>query len=141
MTDNNIRTVSNIRSYFNKCQGSLGKDGCLQYVFSRKGIFLLPSEGLDEDEFSLAMIDGGAEDVQYEGGHIVVTSALENFGNVQKALQALSLEPREANLERIPLETIAPSKENFLSNVRLIDKLEDDDDVQKVYHNMDVLEE
>ena len=142
MTDNHTRTVSNIRSYFNKYDGSLGKDGCLQYIFHRKGIFLLPINNLDEEDFSLTMIDAGAEDVEFheKTKEVIVTTAMEGFGNVQKKLQEMNLEPKEANLEQIPEEMKTPDQKSFLKNVRLIDKLEDDDDVQKVYHNMGVTE-
>ena len=141
MTDNNTRTVSNVRSYFNKCDGNLGKDGCLQYIFSRKGVFCLPDDGLDEEEFTLEMIDAGAEDVEFEGGRVIITTAMEDFGHVQKKFQQLDIEPEQANLERIPLETKIPEEKTFLKNIKLINKLEDDDDVQKVYHNIQITEE
>lgn len=143
MTDNNTRTVSNVRSYFNKYDGSLGKDGCLQHIFNRKGIFLLPANDLDEEEFTLAMIDAEADDVEFneEDQTVMIATALENFGLVQKKLQEMNLEPKEAGLERIPIEIKNPDQKTFLKNVRLLNKLEDDDDVQKVYHNMDITEE
>ena len=141
MTDNNIRTVSNIRSSFNKYDGSLGKDGCLQYIFSRKGVFLLSSDGLDEEGFSLEVIDGGAEDVEFEQGRVIITSAMEDFGSVQKKLQELQIGPEKAGLEWIPLETKIPEENIFLKNLQLINKLEEDDDVQRVYHNMQITEE
>ena len=141
MTDNNTRTVSNIRSCFNKCNGSLGKDGCLQYIFSRKGVFSLSDHNLDEESFSLSMIDAGAEDVEFADECIRVTSLLEDFGNIQKSFQELKITPTEANLERIASERKVPDPDTFLKNIKLIDKLEDDDDVQKVYHNMEITEE
>ena len=141
MTDNNTRTVSNIRSYFNKHQGSLGKEGCLQYIFSHKGIFSLSVNGLDEEEFTLAMIDAGAEDVEFIDDQVTVISAMEDFGQMQKKIQQMQLVPDQANLERIPLELKTLDQESFLKNIKLIDQLEDDDDVQKVYHNMEITEE
>ena len=141
MTDNNTRTVSNIRSYFNKYDGSLGKGGCLQYVFSRKGVFSLPSNGIDEEEFTLAMIDAGAEEVEFVDEQIIVTTAMEDFGNVQRQFQQLAIDPTAANLERLPLERKIPSQDIFLKNIKLINRLEEDDDVQKVYHNMEITEE
>ena len=141
MTDNNTRTVSNIRSYFNKYNGGLGKDGCLKYIFSRKGVFLLFGDHLDEEEFSLSMINANAEDVEFIDGRITVTTAMEDFGSIQKKLQALKIVPDEANLERIPLETKIPDQNVLLKNSKLIDRLEEDDDVQKVYHNMEITEE
>lgn len=140
-TDNNTRTVSNVRSYFNKNGGSLGKDGCLQFIFERKGIFTLDAEGLDEEEFSLEMIDAGAEDVEFDDGLVTVTTAMEDFGSAQKKLQELNIETKEAGLQRIPLTTKEIKKENFKGFMKLIDTLEDDDDVQKVYHNVEFNEE
>ena len=100
-TDNNTRTVSNIRSYFNKYGGSLGKDGCLEFIFSRKGVFLLQGEELEEEEFTMEMIDVGAEDVEFEGDSVVISSEMEDFGNISKKLQEMDLEPKEAGLKRI----------------------------------------
>ena len=136
-TDNNTRTVSNVRSYFNKNNGSLGKDGCLQFIFERKGIFTLDAEGLDEEEFSLEMIDASAEDVVFDEGLVTITTAMEDFGSVQKKLQEMEIEPKEAGLQRIPTTTKEIKKENFKGFMKLIDSLEDDDDVQKVYHNVE----
>ncbi len=141
MTDNNTRTVSNVRSYFNKFNGSLGKDGCLQFVFDRKGVFTLDRESHDEEEFTLEMIDAGAEDVEFDDDLISITSAMEDFGSVQKKLAELDIEPKEAGLERIPIDMKIPDPEQFKTNMKLIDKLEEDDDVQKVYHNMELTDE
>lgn len=136
-TDNNTRTVSNVRSYFNKNNGSLGKDGCLQFIFDQKGIFSLKSEGVDEDEFTMEMIDAGAEDVEFDEEIITVTTEKEDFGSVQKKLQELNIEPTEAGLQRIPITTKEMSADGFKTLMKLIDTLEDDDDVQKVYHNVE----
>ena len=134
-TDNNTRTVSNIRSYFNKYGGSLGKDGCLEFIFTRKGIFHLKTEGLDEDDFTMEMIDAGAEDVEVEDGIFTVICEMEEFGNISKKLQELQIEPLEAGLKRIPSTTKAVNESNYPKFEKLIDTIEDDDDVQKVYHN------
>lgn len=141
MTDNNTRTVANVRSYFNKHGGSLGKDGCLQFIFDQKGIFTVASEGLDEDDFTMSMIDAGAEDVEFEDEWVTVTTAMEDFGAVQKSLSDLNIEPKEAGLERIPTTLKDASKKTFESIMKLVDVLEDDDDVQKVYHNLEFKEE
>ena len=134
-TDNNTRSVSNVRSYFNKLNGSLGKDGSLEFVFDRKGIFVVEAEGLDEDDFTMEMIDGGAEDVEFEEDVCVITTEMTDFGSVQNKLQELNIEPKEAGLKRIPTNMKAISKQAFPTLMKLIDKLEDDDDVQQVYHN------
>lgn len=140
-TDNNTRTVGNIRSYFRKYGGNLGKDGCLEFVFTRKGIFTLDAEGLDEDKLTLELIDAGAEDVESDDGHITVTTAMEDFGSVQKKLNELTIEPKEAGLRRLPTTTKEISKDTWDSFSKLIDAIEDDDDVQQVYHNVEFSED
>jgi len=141
-TDNNTRTVANIRSYFNKYGGSLGKDGCLQFIFERKGIFIIPPGKLDEEEFTMEMIDAGAEDVEFpqEQGdeYITISSGMEEFGSIQKKLDELKIEPVEAGLEQIPTTYKEVNQETYDKAMKLIDVIEDDDDVQKVYHNMDL---
>lgn len=136
-TDNNTRTVGNVRSYFRKFGGNLGKDGCLEFVFQRKGIFTLEQGELDEDDFSMEMIDGGAEDVEFEDGVITITTQMEDFGALQKKLSKLDIEPKEAGLQRIPTTTKEISKQTWETLSKLLDALEDDDDVQKVYHNVE----
>lgn len=137
-TDNNTRTVSNVRSYFNKYQGSLGKDGCLEFIFQRKGIFMIALDAIaDQDEFTLELIDAGAEDVEFEDDSCTISTAMEDFGSVQQKLQDLELEPQEAGLERIALTTKKITKESFQVLSKLIDALENDEDVQKVYHNVE----
>tara|TARA_B100000925_G_scaffold184331_1_gene139230 strand:+ start:7095 stop:7829 length:735 start_codon:yes stop_codon:yes gene_type:complete len=136
-TDNNTRTVSNVRSYFRKFNGSLGKDGCLQFVFDRKGIFLIENNGMDEDDFTMDMIDAGAEDVEFNEELITVSSVMEDFGAIQKKLHELDIEPKEAGLQRIPNNMKETNKSNFDTFMKLIDALEEDDDVQKVYHNLE----
>lgn len=136
-TNNPTRTVANIRSYFKKVGGELGKDGCLQYIFERKAVFEipLPEKDFNEDDFTLAMIDAGATDVEVDSQGITVTANREDFGSVQKKLEELGVEAEEAGLERIPLSFKKISKETFDVLMKLISLIEDDDDVQKVYHN------
>lgn len=150
-TDNNTRTVANVRSYFRKYGGNLGKDGCLEFVFDRKGIFSLEIDQVgsgdgkeaDNDDFTMEMIDAGAEDVEFEAeeGSIIVTTAMEDFGSVQKKFQELNIEPKEAGLQRLPTTMKEISSETWESFTRLLDALEDDDDIQKVYHNIEFNEE
>jgi YebC/PmpR family DNA-binding regulatory protein len=136
-TDNNQRTVSAVRSYFNKFNGSLGKDGCLASTFDRKGIFTIKGDLIsDEDEFTMEMIDGGAEDVESEDGIITVTTAMEDFGTAQKKLEDLKVEALESGLQRVATFEKEISKDAWSTFNKLIDALEDDDDVQKVYHNV-----
>jgi YebC/PmpR family DNA-binding regulatory protein len=141
-TDNLNRTVSNVRSLFSKYGGSLGVNGSVEYLFDRKGTFLIKQEeGVEEDEITLELIDGGAEEVEFDGGYISVTSAMEDFGTMQQKLDELGLEAENAELMRIPQTMVSLDDESFGKVMKLIDALEDDDDVQKVYHNMDATEE
>lgn len=141
-TDNNNRTVSNVRSYFTRSGGSLGKDGCLQFIFERKGVFTFPKGKLDEEELTLELIDAGVEDVETEEGMINVTCDIENFGRLQKKLYEMGIEPESSGLERLPLTTQKVTDLSILKSLmKLIDNLEEDDDVQKVYHNLEVEEE
>ncbi|WP_020533915.1 YebC/PmpR family DNA-binding transcriptional regulator [Flexithrix dorotheae] len=141
-TDNLNRTVSNVRAIFNKNGGSLSKNGSVEFLFERKGTFVfdLP-EGMDEEDLELALIEGGAEDMSIEDGKVNVTSSMEDFGNVQSKLDELGIAPENAELERIPTTTVTLDNESFQSVMKLIDKLEDDDDVQKVFHNLEVTDE
>lgn len=141
MTDNQNRTVSAVRAAFNKYSGSLGTNGSLEFIFDRKGIFNLPRpEGMDLEEFELELIDGGAEEVELEDGYVHVTCALEDFGNLNKKFEELNIVPESAELNRIPNTLVALDDETLPKVMKLIDALEDDDDVQKVYHNIDISE-
>ncbi len=140
-TDNQQRTVSNVRSVFNKYSGNLGTNGSLSFLFERKGVFIIPKGELDQDEFELEMIDGGAEDIEVEDGFFTVTTAMEDFGNMQKKLEEMNIEPENAELQRIPHETLEIGKENALKILKVIDIFEDDDDVQKVFHNLEITDE
>jgi len=95
-TNNVTRTASNVRSYFNKCQGSLGVNGCLEFVFAHKSSFLIDATGLDEDEFTLEIIDAGAEDVERVGDEIKVYGPKEAFGSIQDKLKSMGITPEEA---------------------------------------------
>ena len=139
-TDNKIRTVGNIRSYLAKHGGNLGKDGCLQFMFERKGIFSMSVNGLDEEEFTMEMIDAGALDVEFDDD-VSVICAMEDFGNIQRKLQELELEPLEASLQRISNDNKKIDEESFKKFIKLLEIIEDDDDVQKVYHNVEFDEE
>ncbi len=136
-TDNNTRTVSNVRSYLNKFGGNLGKENCLQFVFERKGIITVVQGKLDEETFQLDMIDAGAEDVVLEDGVFTVSTTPESFLDVQKKLGELNIEAQEAAIQMIPMTTKKLTEEAFAKFMKLIDAIEDDDDVQKVYHNVE----
>ncbi len=137
-TDNINRTVASVRSIFTKHGGALGTNGSLEFIFARKGVFSLAvPEGRDEDELTLELIDGGAEDVEVDDGRMTITCAMEDFGNMQKKLEALGLEADSAELERIPTIYKSLSDEEFQKVMKTIEALEDDDDVQKVFHNIE----
>jgi len=141
MTDNLNRTVANVRSYFNKYGGSLGTNGSLEFIFDRKGVFQFPlPEGADAEELELELADGGAEEVEVEDNFVHATCAMEDFGNMQKKLEELKIEAESAELQRIPTTTQALDDEKLQGVMKLIDILEDDDDVQKVYHNLEIQE-
>jgi len=140
-TDNQQRTISNVRSYFTKRNGSLGTNGSLSFIFDRKGIFTIPQGTLDADEFEMEMIDAGAEDIQLEEGYFTITTAMEDFGPMMKKLESLKIEPESAQLQRIPKETTVLDLENAKKVMRLIELFEEDDDVQAVYHNLELTDE
>ncbi|MEX0966174.1 MAG: YebC/PmpR family DNA-binding transcriptional regulator [Bacteroidia bacterium] len=140
-TDNINRTVANVRSYFNKFHGSFSTSGSLDFIFDSKGVFSFPIEEHDEDELMLELIDAGAEDVEVEDGEVTVYCAREDFGSMQKKLEALQIEPSEAGLKRLPKVHKKVDPENFRKVMRLIEVLEDDDDVKEVYHNVEMSDE
>lgn len=142
LSDNNNRTVATVRSTFNKFGGSLGTNGSLGFLFDRKGIFIIPKvEGLNMDEFELELIDGGAEDIEVDEEMITITSAMEDFGSIYKKLESMDIEPERAELERIPNDTKVLDLESARKVLRLIEVLEDDDDVQNVFHNLEMTAE
>lgn len=141
-TDNLQRTVSNVRSIFNKHDGSLGKNGSLSFLFDRKGVFTIPIGNVtDKEEFELEMIDAGAEDFEEDDTFITVTTSMEDFGNMQKKLEEIGIEAESQKLERIPHDTITLEKEAALKILKVIEQFDDDDDVQNVYHNLEITDE
>ena len=137
MTDNLNRTVAAVRAAFTKYSGSLGKSGSLAFIFDRKGVFRLPLTAVeDEEALTLAMIEAGAAAIESEEEYLYITCALEEFGHVQKALEAISITPQEATLQYLPTTLVALAKDDAATVIKLIDTLEDHDDVQHVYHNL-----
>lgn len=136
-TNNPTRTAANVRNCFTKCGGSLGTTGCLQFIFDHKAVFEIPADQVsDEESFSLELIDSGAEDIVQEDGHFIVTGPMTSFGSMQKKVDELGLKPEEAGLERVPTTFKEVDKETFESIMKLTSLLEADDDVNKVYHNI-----
>ncbi len=140
-TDNTNRTVANVRSYFTKTNGSLGKTGSLDFIFKRVSTFRFDPGDLDLDELEFELIDAGLEEIfveeNEEGEDVAVIHArFEDFGNMQKALEEKGIELKQAKLERIPLSYATVTEEQAADVTKLLDKLEEDEDVQAVYHNM-----
>jgi YebC/PmpR family DNA-binding regulatory protein len=135
-TDNNTRTVANIRMYFNRADGALGKTGSLDFLFERKGFFRLPKKNLNVEELELELIDYGAEEVVEEEGEIFIYTSFQNYGTMHKALEEKGIEVTASELQRIPLNTVQLSEDQAKDVETLIEKIEDDDDVQAVYSNM-----
>ena len=141
LTDNSNRTVSSVRSAFTKHGGSLGTNGSLEFIFDRKGVFSIKmTEDMDEDEFSLEMIDAGAEDETLHDGYLTISCDISDFGGIQKKLEELGVDAENAELQRIPNTLVTLGDDDFGKVMKLIDALEDNDDVQKVFHNLDITE-
>ncbi|MBX2817755.1 MAG: YebC/PmpR family DNA-binding transcriptional regulator [Saprospiraceae bacterium] len=142
-TDNLNRTVSSVRAIFNKKGGNLATSGSVDFLFDRKGIFVISSEDRDAEELELELIDGGAEDLDLdeELKEISITVAFEDFGNMQAKLEELSIEATSATLERIPKTTTALEIHDARKVLNLIEALEEDDDVVQVFHNLEMTDE
>lgn len=136
-TDNNNRTVANIRSYFNKCDGNLGTSGSVEFMFDHTCNFRIPAEGLDAEELELELIDFGAEEVFEDEDGIHIYAPFEAFGAIQKELENREIEILSSGFERIPQVTKKLSAEEAADVEKLLEKLEEDDDVQHVYHTME----
>ena len=142
-TNKPTRTVANVRAIFNKFDGNLGKNGELAFIFERKGIFSLDKSliKLDWDDFEMEMIDGGAEDVESDDEEVMITTAFEDFGALSHKLEELGLEAKSAELQRIPNTIKEVTEEQFKANMKMLERFEDDDDVQNVYHNMEITDD
>ncbi len=135
-TDNNTRTVANIRSYFNKCNGSLGTSGSVEFMFDHTCNFRVNAEGLDPEELELEMIDFGAEEVFVDDDGILIYASFESFGAIQKELEQREIEILSSGFERIPQVTKELNEEQVADIEKLLEKIEEDEDVQNVYHTM-----
>jgi len=135
-TDNNNRTVASIRSDFNHNGGNLGTTGNVEFLFSRVCFFNIKSEGVDAEELEFELIDFGAEEIEVDGNIIIITASFESFGGLQKQLETMGLEILESGFDRVPTTTSDLNTEQTLEVEKLIEKLENNDDVQNVYHTM-----
>ena len=142
-TNNSTRTVANVRAIFNKFDGNLGKNGELAFIFDRKGIFTIDKTQIKSewDDFEMEMIDGGAEEIESDDDEVMITTAFEDFGHLSHKLDELGIEVKSAELQRVANNTKEVSEEQFKANMKMLDRFEEDEDVQNVYHNMDITDE
>ncbi|MFM7217575.1 MAG: YebC/PmpR family DNA-binding transcriptional regulator [Bacteroidota bacterium] len=136
-TDNPVRTVANIRMHFNRGNGALGKTGSLDFMFQRKGVFRILNDGkLNTDELELELIDFGLDSLEVDEEEIIIYTAYEDFGKMSKALEDRKIEVKKSALERLPTTTVELTEEQTDEILQLVDRFEEDDDVQAVYHNL-----
>ncbi len=140
-TDNPTRTVSNIRAHFNKGNGNMGTTGSVGFLFKRVGVFRLTPAGLDPDELELELIDHGLDEIGESTGEkgepqLVLRCAFSDFGHLQKALEDRGIAPLSAESEYLPLTPTELPEEKATEVLKLVDRLEQDDDVQRVFHNL-----
>lgn len=140
-TDNHVRTVANVKAIFNKGGGSLGNSGSVSFQFKKMGVFKLNPQGMNSEELEFDLIDHGLEEMGEGAGEngeelIVLRSAFADFGNLQKALEVKNITPLSAEVEWIPTSTVELQEEQAQDVLKLVDKLEQDEDVQKVFHNL-----
>jgi YebC/PmpR family DNA-binding regulatory protein len=136
-TDNPTRTVANVRLYFNRAGGALGTSGSLSFVFDRKGVFRIANENMANPEgLELELIDAGLESMERDEHETVLYTAFTDFGNMQKALEEKNMVIKKASVERIPNSFAELTEEQTDEVLELIEKIEEDDDVQAVYHNL-----
>jgi YebC/PmpR family DNA-binding regulatory protein len=136
-TDNHVRTVANIKAHFNKGNGALGNSGSVSFQFKIMGVFKLKNEGLKQQDLELELIDAGLEELGEDSeGNIVARCAFADFGAMQKALEDRNITPISSEIEWLPLNTIEVTEAQSEDVFKLIERIETDDDVQHVFHNM-----
>lgn len=136
-TDNTTRTVANVKSYFNKAGGGFAPSGSLEYMFARKAVFEFEKTGeMDVEELELSLIDGGLEEIEENEGMLYAYADYTQFGEMSKVLEDLEIEVKKASLKRIPTSPVEFSEDQLEEIEKMIDKIEDDDDVQAVYTNI-----
>jgi len=142
-TDNTNRTVASVRSIFSKNDGNLGTNGSLEFLFDKKGVFVLEQEKIEMDleEFELELIEGGASKIEKEEDFISIYTDFNDFGLMSSKLEVLNMEVKSSEVQRIPLNTIELPVEDAKKILNLAEKFEDDDDVQNVFHNLEITDE
>ena len=142
-TNNNNRTVADVRSYFSKCDGALGVNGSLEFIFDRKGVFTITPENItiDIEDLEMELIDGGLEELEVDEEAVTVYCEYADFNNMQTKLEELNIEIKNSELQRIPnnFKTITTTEAEKV--LKLLDLLEENDDVQQVFHNMELTDE
>ncbi|MBQ6726030.1 MAG: YebC/PmpR family DNA-binding transcriptional regulator [Bacteroidales bacterium] len=143
LTDNNMRSVANVRSIMNKFGGTLGTNGSLGFIFDRKGVFQIKRSAIsmDLDELEMELIDAGLEEMESDDEYITLYTAMEDFGAMVKKLEDMKIEVESAELQRIPNTTKTIDEESMRKVLKIVDLLEEDDDVQAVYHDMEIPED
>ncbi len=139
-TDNNNRTVANIRSYFNKCNGTMGTQGSVEFMFDHTCNFRIPKDNINPEELELELIDFGAEEVFEDEDGILIYAPFGSFGAIQKELEARNIEILSSGFERIPQVLKKLTADQVADVEKLLEKIEEDDDVQNVYHSMEEME-
>lgn len=142
-TDNVNRTVASLRSHFSKAGGSMANNGSVSFLFDRKGVFNIDASELeiDADSLELNLIDGGADEIELNEGMYYVTCPLEEYGNLSNKLEEIGVTPVGSELDRVPTTTVTLDLEAAQKVLAMLNKLEDDDDVQAVFHNLEMTDE
>jgi len=142
-TNNNNRTVADVRSYFSKCNGALGVNGSLEFIFDRKGVFTITPENItiDIEDLEMELIDGRLEELEVDEEAVTVYCEYADFNNMQTKLEGLNIEIKNSELQRIPNNFKTITAEEAEKVLKLLDLLEENDDVQQVFHNMELTDE
>lgn len=136
-TDNTTRTVANIKSYFNKANGAIAPNGSLEFMFNRKSVFEFEkTDNIDIEELEFSLIDAGLEEIEEENEMFFVYGDYTSFGNLSAIFEDLNIEIKKASLQRIPTSPVEFSEEQLIEIEKMLDKIEDDEDVQSVYTNI-----
>ena len=142
-SNNNNRTVADVRSYFSKCDGAMGTNGSLEFIFDRKGVFTIDPDNvsIEIEELEMELIDGGLEELEVDEEAVTIYCEYADFNNMQTKLEELEIEIKNSELQRIPNNFKTISAEQAEKVLKLLDLLEENDDVQQVFHNMELTEE
>ena len=142
-TNNNNRTVADVRSYFSKCDGALGTNGSLEFIFNRKGVFTISADNIDMqlEDLEMELIDGGLEELELDEEAITIYCDFQEFSSMQNKIEELNIEIQNSELHRIPISTKKINTEEAKKVIKLLDLLEENDDVQQVFHNMELTNE